>query len=97
MSLSKVFNIPIDLTDDKRLFYIKTDTNIMYGPSDDFDVMVKAVKNQTVRITGYTPDKEWYRVMIDNGEMGFIKKGYLIKGIGNPIPDKSKIIKEQER
>ena len=97
MSVSKVFNIPVDLADDKRLFHIKTETKIMHGPSDDFDILAKVIKNQTVRITGYTPDKQWYRVMIDNGEMGFIRKGYLKKGIGNPIPDKSKIIKERER
>lgn len=96
MAVSKIFNIPVDLTDDKRLFHIKSETKIMHGPSDDFDVLLNATKNQTVRITGYTPDKQWYRVMIDNGEMGFIKRGYLKKGIGNPIPDKSKIIKERE-
>ncbi len=96
MVLSKVFNIPVDY-DDKMIFHITSSVNIMHGPADDFDVLVKSVKNQTVRITGYTPDKEWYRVMIDDGNMGFVRKKYLKKGVGNQIPEKSKIIKRDER
>ncbi|MBE6450428.1 MAG: hypothetical protein E7016_00500 [Alphaproteobacteria bacterium] len=97
MVLSKIFNIPVDLTDDKMLFSLKSKTDIMYGPDDNFDVLTKAVENQTVRVTGYTPDEQWYRVMIDNGDMGFVKRGNLKKGIGNPIPEKSKIIENNER
>ena len=96
MVLSKVFNIPVDY-DDKMIFHITSSVNIMHGPADDFDVLVKSVKNQTVRITGYTPDKEWYRVMIDDGNMGFVRKKYLKKGVGNQIPEKSKIIKRDDR
>ena len=94
--LPTVFNIPVDY-DDKMIFHITSSVNIMHGPADDFDVLVKSVKNQTVRITGYTPDKEWYRVMIDDGNMGFVRKKYLKKGVGNQIPEKSKIIKRDER
>ncbi|MBQ8870581.1 MAG: J domain-containing protein [Alphaproteobacteria bacterium] len=97
MVLSKIFNIPVDLTDDKMLFHLKSETNIMHGPSDEFDIMVQGHKNQTVRITGYTPDELWYRVMVDDGNMGFVKRGYLKKGIGNPIPERSKIIENNER
>ena len=97
MVLSKIFNIPVDLTDDKMLFHLKSETNIMHGPSDEFDIMVQGQKNQTVRITGYTPDELWYRVMVDDGNMGFVKRGYLKKGIGNPIPERSKIIENNER
>ena len=97
MILSKVFNIPVDLYDDKMLFHITSDVDIMHGPSEDFDVLIKSYKNQTVRVTGYTPDEIWYRVMLDDGNMGFVKKQYLKKGIGNQIPEKSKIIKNNER
>lgn len=97
MALSQIFNIPINLNDDKKLFNIKSVTNIMYGPSENFDILTKSVKNQTVRITGYTPDKKWYRIMLDNGDMGFVKKEFLVKGIGNPIPDRSKIISKEKR
>ncbi len=97
MVLSKIFNIPVDLYDDKMLFHINQEVDIMYGPSSDFDVLQKSQKNQTVRVTGYTPDKQWYRVMVDDGNMGFVNKKYLKKGLGNTIPDKSKIIKNNER
>ena len=97
MVLSKVFNIPVDLTDDNMLFHIKSSINIMHGPDDNFDVLVKADKNQTVRVTGYTPDEMWYRVMVDDGNMGYVKRQHLKKGIGNPIPEKSKIIENNQR
>lgn len=97
MVLSKIFNIPVDLYDDKMIFHINQEVDIMYGPSSDFDILQKSQKNQTVRVTGYTPDKQWYRVMVDDGNMGFVNKKYLKKGLGNPIPDKSKIIKNNER
>lgn len=96
MVMSKVFNIPVDSSDETMLFHITSATNIMYGPSEQFDIMEKAVKNQTVRVTGYTPDQEWYRVMLDNGEMGFIKKSYLKQGIGLAIPEGSKVFEATE-
>ena len=63
----------------------------MYGPSEEFDILTTGKRGQTVRVTGYSPDEEWFRVMLDNGEMGFIKKQYLKKGIGAEIPTGSKI------
>ena len=57
--------------------------------------MAQAVKGQTVRLTGFTPDKSWYRVMLDNGEMGFVEKSSVERGVGNPVPDGSKIIPEK--
>ncbi|MBR2300260.1 MAG: DnaJ domain-containing protein [Alphaproteobacteria bacterium] len=92
---AKIFNIPVDKTDDKMLFHMTSNQNIMHGPSDKFDVLTKAVKGQTVRLTGYTADKIWYRIMLDNGQTGFIKGRYLKKGIGNLIPEKSQIILQE--
>jgi hypothetical protein len=63
----------------------------MYGPDKNFDVLAELSSGTTVRLTGYTPDEEWLRVMIDNGEMGFIPAGSLKKGIGKEIPENSKI------
>lgn len=96
MVMSKVFNIPVDSSDETMLYHISSAVDIMHGPSEQFDVMEKAVKNQTVRVTGYTPDQEWYRVMLDNGEMGFIKKSYLKQGIGLAIPEGSKVFEPTE-
>lgn len=89
--VSKIFNIPVDTYDTKMLYHLKYEAKIMYGPSDEFDVLATGKRGQTVRVTGYTPDKEWFRVMLDNGEMGFITKQNLKKGIGTEIPTGSKI------
>ena len=94
---SKIFNIPVDLYDDKMIYHLKTNTPIMHGPSEHFDVLANGIKKQTVRITGYSPDKTWFRIMLDNGDMGFVKKQYLKKGIGNGIPKDSKIRKQETR
>ena len=94
MVVSKIFNIPVDVSNTSMLYHITQKTDIMYGPSENFDVMTEAKRNQTVRVTGYTPAQEWFRVMLDNGEMGFIKKQYLKKGVGLDIPQDSKIFKQ---
>ena len=89
--VSKIFNIPVDVSDTSMLYHLNKNVEVMYGPSDEFDVLQKALKNQTVRVTGYTPDQLWYRIMLDDGEMGFVKKDSLQKGIGLDIPAESKI------
>ena len=90
--VSKVFSIPVDVADDGKLYHLQEDTDIMYGPSDKFDVMFSGKKGQTVRITGFIPDKSWYRIMIDSGEMGFVPKEALRRGISTPPPFGSKIV-----
>lgn len=93
MVVGKVLNIPVDITDAARLYHTAKGLNVMFGPGDDFDVITKLEKNATVRITGMTPDEIWFRVMLDNGDMGFIRREFLKKGIGNEIPFGSKIYK----
>lgn len=92
--VSKVFSIPVDVADDSKLYHLQEDTDIMYGPSDKFDVMFAGKKGQTVRITGFIPDKSWYRIMVDSGEMGFVPKEALRRGISTPPPFGSKIVPE---
>lgn len=93
---SKIFNIPVDTSDIQMLYHTTAAVKVMHGPSTEFDVLAEAGSRQTVRVTGYTPDKQWYRVMLDNGEMGFIKKQYLKKGIGREIPAESNIFRNPE-
>ena len=89
--VGKILSIPVDTNDTSMLFHTKSSVDVMYGPSDDFDVLFNLKSGHTVRITGYTPDEVWYRVMLDNGEDGFVRGKYLQKGIGNEIPANSKI------
>lgn len=91
--VSKIINYPIDFEDDSKLFYLKEKSNIKYGPSVDFDTMAEVNARTTVRVTGASPDGIWYRVLLDNGEMGFVKREVLKKGVGKDIPLNSKIIK----
>ncbi len=92
--VSKVLNLPVDVQDLNMLFHLSEASDIMYGPSERFDIIAHLEKGHTVRISGITPDKKWYRIMLDNGDMGFIKTEILQKGIGNKIPDSSQIYKK---
>lgn len=94
MVVGKVMNIPVDTSDPSKLQHLTKETAVMYGPADDFDIIRKLKKDTTVRITGYTPDNIWFRVMMDEGEMGFIRQEYLKPGIGREIPYGSVIIKK---
>ncbi len=93
MVVGKVVNIPVDLSDSSKLYHLTSEQNLMYGPADDFDVMRRLKSGKTVRITGYTPDNIWFRVMLDEGEMGFVRQEYLRQGVGAEIPYGSKIVK----
>ncbi len=95
--VGKVLNIPVDIEDESKLYHVIKEVPVMYGPSDNFDEIRKLPSRTTVRITGITPDELWFRVMLDNGEMGFIRKEYLSQGRGKGIPAKSKIIAHPAR
>lgn len=90
--VSKIFSIPVNVVDDSKLYHFSQDTKIMYGPGEEFDVMANGQKDQTVRITGFTLDKSWYRVMLDSGEMGFVPDKILRRGAKTPPLDGSKIV-----
>ena len=90
--ISKIMNIPVNYDDNSKLVHLKKNVDVKYGPSEDFDTLIKLSLGHTVRITGYTPDNKWYRVMVDSGDMGFVRAETIGKGIGNPIIENSKII-----
>ena len=89
--VGKVLNIPVDRSDLSKLYHLKDAQQVMYGPSEEFDILKKLPAGTTVRLTGISPDKIWARIMIDNGEMGFVRMENLAKGIGKPVPDFSKV------
>ncbi|MDR1694652.1 MAG: J domain-containing protein [Lactobacillaceae bacterium] len=89
--VSKVVDIPVDTKDPDLLFYVASKTNVMHAPGDDFDLLTVIEAKTTVRVTGYTPDNVWFRIMLDGGEMGFVRKNVLRRGIGEEIPANSKI------
>ncbi len=94
VAVARIFEIPVDIHDTKRLYHATEDTKAMYGADKSFDILRNVRKGLTVRITGYTANKKWFRVMFDDGEMGFIEADKLDKGIGDNIPLWSKIYRE---
>lgn len=94
MVVGKIINIPVDVTDSSKLVHLAGDQKIMYGPANDFDVLKQLKSGATVRVTGISPDEIWYRVMLDDGQMGFIRKKMVKAGIGNEIPYGSQIYKK---
>ncbi len=92
MIVSKVINIPVDIYDGSKLYHLTSDVDVMYGPSADFDILRRLSAKSTVRLTGLSPDNVWARIMLDDGEMGFVPLKKLKKGVGHEIPYGSKIV-----
>ena len=90
--VGKVLSIPVDKSDNSKLYHLTKTSEIMYGPSADFDVIKTLPQSTTVRLTGYTPDNVWARIMLDNGETGFVYFENIKQGMGKEIPFGSSII-----
>jgi hypothetical protein len=84
--VGKILSIPVDKSDASKLYYLTKDCRVMYGPSDEFDVIKTLAKQTTVRLTGMSPDNVWARIMLDNGESGFVHLSDIKQGIGAEIP-----------
>lgn len=97
MVVGKIISIPVDKSDSSKLYHLSSAQKIMYGPADDFDVLKTAKRNVTVRLTGVSPDKIWARVMMDEGELGFVRLEYLQKGIGKEIPYGSTLVEKRNQ
>ena len=92
---TKIMKTDSDAMSKEYLVHLKQDCTIYNGPDVRYSPMVEGKANQTVRITGYTPDKSWYQVMIDNGEMGYVERNKTQKGIGDPVPFGSHVYRGQ--
>lgn len=95
VAVAKIFDVPVDVYSTQQLYHLNQPAQARHGADNDFDIYKNIETGTTVRITGYTADKKWYRVMFDNGEMAFIESDKLEQGIGNPVPLWSKIYKEE--
>ena len=66
---------------------------IYHGPDERYSPMLQAKEKQTIRVSGYTLNQQWYQIIIDNGEMGYVRASCLQDGMGNPVPLGSKVYK----
>ena len=89
--VSKIVNLPPDVSDTTLLYHVAGFTDVMYGPSEKFEIYTRLSRGHTVRLTGYSPDKVWARIMLDSGDSGFVKMDKLKPGAKNKIPEDSKI------
>ena len=88
---SHIIKVDGDKGDDNYIFHLKKAGKIYYGPDSRYDVLKEGVEGQTVRVVGYTPDKSWFKIIIDNGEAGYVNRKNLEKGMGNPVPPRSQV------
>ncbi|MDO4161566.1 MAG: DnaJ domain-containing protein [Pseudomonadota bacterium] len=88
---ARIIKIDGDKSNENYFYHLKDAGNIYYGPDSRYDVLAAGIKGQTVRVVGYTPDKNWFKIIIDNGEAGYVNKGNLEKGMGNPLPPRSRV------
>ena len=88
---SHIIKVDGDKSDENYIFHLTDNCKIYYGPDSRYDVLKEGVKGQTVRVVGYTPDKSWFKIIIDNGEAGYVNRNNIAKGIGNPIPPRSQV------
>ncbi|MBO6281616.1 MAG: DnaJ domain-containing protein [Alphaproteobacteria bacterium] len=88
---SHIIKVDSDGTSREYLVHFKHNCTIYYGPDTRYTPMAEGLEGQTVRITGHTFNKAWLRVVLDNGEIGYVHKSNLEKGMGNPVPSNSQV------
>lgn len=88
---SHIVKVDSDRYSSEYLVHFSRDCTIYYGPDTRYTPMAEGKQGQTVRITGHTFNKAWLRIILDNGEIGYVHKSNLEKGIGNPVPPNSQV------
>lgn len=91
--VNKIVKIDSSAASTRDLMHFDKPCKIYYGPDERYSLMMSAQINQTVRLAGYTADKQWYQIVVDSGELGYTKAKCLQKGKGNPVPFASKVYK----
>ncbi|MBQ7633251.1 MAG: J domain-containing protein [Alphaproteobacteria bacterium] len=75
------------------IWHIADDCVVYYGPDARYSPLRHAYKMQTVRIVGYTVDKKWYQIIMDDGAIGYVRQNDLEKGFGTSVPAGSHVFK----
>ncbi|MEE6206732.1 MAG: DnaJ domain-containing protein [Alphaproteobacteria bacterium] len=88
---SHIIKVDSDRNSTEYLVHFSRDCTVYYGPDNRYTPMLEGKQGQTVRITGHTFNKAWLRIMLDNGEIGYVHKSNIEKGIGNPVPPRSQV------
>ena len=91
---SKILKVDSDIESKENLYHFRRPCPIYYGPDGRYDKMTGGAENQTVRVVGWTADKKWYKIRIDNGETGFVHYSHVKEGMGKPVPPRSKVYRE---
>lgn len=86
-----IVKVDSDFSDVEMLYHLINDADVFYGPDEKYDLMIRLKSKQTVRVIGYTVNKEWSKIMLDNADTGFIRSINLKQGIGKMPPSYSKI------
>jgi curved DNA-binding protein CbpA len=94
MTDSHIIRIDGDIDTTDYLYHLQKDAVIYHGPDERYDKMADIKDNTTVRVIGYTPNRKWLKIMLANGETGFLPQNVLEKGIGNPLPARSAIYRK---
>ena len=82
-----------DIRSSRYLMHFNKDATVYHGPDKRYSPLKTAIAGQTVRVIGYTYNQAWYKIIFDDGETGYAHKNDLTKGIGNQIPENSKVYK----
>lgn len=80
--------------DKEYIMHLSDKCKIYYGPDSRYTFLRFGESEQTVRITGYTIDKKWYQIIMDDGAVGYLRGTCLKKGFGAPVPHGSQVYKE---
>ena len=91
---TRIMKIDSSRSNPENLVHFTDNCTIYHGPDTRYSPMAEGLKGQTVRIIGHTFDKEWYQIIVDNGEIGFVRKNNFAKGMKNPVPSGSHVYKE---
>ena len=88
---NKIMKIDSSIDDSRYLAHIKNEGTVYYGPDERYSPLARLQVGKTVRITGYTYDRSWYQIILDDGQKGYVSSTNIEMGIGTAVPARSKV------